>query len=124
VRGNVVNYCFLTVLLVLFSAGAFAQDATFIFVHINESIMPIERGKKYADPLHGFLYAKGLGEVTGGGSSLSETGEIQWVGVDVELVDPEKNLPLLIKKLRELGAPKGSFLEYSIKDQFQKVDIW
>lgn len=78
--------------------------------------MPIDRSKKYEDPLNDFLVARSLGEVTGGGSQLSQpnaSGQrfIEWVGVDVEVYDPEKALPLVIEKLRELGVPEGTEIE-------------
>ncbi|MDH5179029.1 MAG: hypothetical protein OEZ39_16670 [Gammaproteobacteria bacterium] len=105
------------VLSLLLFGNAQAKETTFIFAHINESIMPIQRGEKYEDPLDDFLRQKGLGEVTGGGTAQSANGKIEWVGVDIELVDIEKNLPVLIHKLKELGAPKGSFFEYTLKNK-------
>ena len=71
--------------------------------------MPIDRGARYEDPLHAYLNKKGIGEVTGGGSSLSATGSIEWVGIDIELSDPNKNIEKVARKLKELGAPSGSF---------------
>ncbi|QOT75732.1 hypothetical protein [Cupriavidus basilensis] len=84
---------------------------------INESIMPTERGKKYEDPLDAALKKAKLGEVTGGGSSLSKERKIEWVGVDVELIDLGEGLPFLKRKLIELGVPKGSTLEYQLQDK-------
>jgi len=108
----------------LFSVCVMAEKTTFVFAHINETIMPIERGNKYEDPLDSFLKGKGIGEVTGGGSLLSKSGKIEWVGVDIELQNPQKNLPVLIQKLKELGAPKGSFLEYTVDSHPKKAPIW
>ncbi len=39
-------------------------------------------------------------------------GSIDWVGVDIELVDLGDALAFTKKKLRELGVPKGSVLEF------------
>ncbi|MDE4920083.1 hypothetical protein ACUXAV_005666 [Cupriavidus metallidurans] len=61
-----------------------------------------------------------LGEVTGGGSSLSKEREIEWVGLDVDLIDLDKGLPFLKVKRIELGAPEGSTLEYQL--QGKKVE--
>lgn len=91
-----------------------------MFVRINESIMPIERGQKYEDPLDAALKKATLGEVTGGGSSLSKEREIEWVGLDVDLIDLDKGLPFLKGKRIELGAPEGSTLEYQL--QGKKVE--
>ncbi len=95
----------------------FSEQPTYLlFVKIPESVMPIERGEKYEDPLNNFLVTESLGEVTGGGSSLSHPDSngkrsIEWVGVDVEVYDPEKALPLVIKKLKEIGVPEGTKIE-------------
>ncbi len=78
----------------------------------------MERGKKYEDPLDAFLKAKGLGEVSGGGSQLSQPNaagqrSIEWVGIDVDVYDSDKALPFVIKKLKELGVPVGTVIEQS-----------
>jgi hypothetical protein len=113
-------------LFLLLSSFAYAGDEAqtlFVFAHINEAIMPIERGEKYEDPLDDFLKSRGIGEVTGGGTMQSESGEILWVGVDIEIVEPQKNITLLVHELRELGAPRGSFLEYTFMGIAQKTPI-
>ena len=96
------------------SISSAQQRPTFVFVKITESIMPLERGSKYEDPLDEALKKARVGEVTGGGSSLSKDKKIEWVGLDVELTDVPKGIPLLRKKLIELGAPKGSTMEYEL----------
>lgn len=45
----------------------------FVVVRIPESLTPLERGAKYEDPLHEALQARGLGEVSGGGTSIPWT---------------------------------------------------
>lgn len=114
----------LAIILSMFlSAASVGQETTFVFAHLNEAIMPVERGEKYEDPLDEFLRKMNIGEVTGGGSSLSESGQIEWVGVDIELANVQKNLPILIREMKILGAPEGSFLEYTIRSQLQKSVI-
>jgi hypothetical protein len=99
--------------------GSQATQKTFLlFVKIPDPVLPLERGKKYEDPLDAFLKAKGLGEVSGGGSQLSQPNaagqrSIEWVGVDVEVYDPDKALPFVIEKLKELGVPNGTVIEQS-----------
>jgi hypothetical protein len=106
----------------LFSGCLWAQPAsTFVFVKVAESIQPLDRGTKYEDPLDAALKAAKLGEVTGGGSSLSKEKKIEWVGVDIELTDVIKGVPFLRRKLFELGAPKGSTLEYELNGK--KVEL-
>jgi hypothetical protein len=111
------------VLFLLMSVIAHAGETTFIFAHINESVMPIERGAKYEDPLDAFLKSRNIGEITGGGSSLSKSGNIEWIGVDIELADPQKNITVLVQKLKDLGAPSGSYLEFTVNDKYEKVPI-
>lgn len=92
------------------------KKTVLLFVKIPDPVMPIERGEKYEDPLNEFLVAKSLGEVTGGGSQLSQPNDagqrsIKWVGVDVEVYDPEHALPFVVEKLKELGVPEGTEIE-------------
>ncbi len=99
----------------LLATVAFAQSkGTFVFVKVAESIQPVARGEKYEDPLDSALKQAKLGEVTGGGSSLTKEKQIEWVGIDVELTNLMRGIPFLQAKLRELGAPKGSTLEYEV----------
>jgi len=101
--------------------GVYAQKpaATFVFVKIQDQVLPIERGSKYEDPLDVSLRAAKLGEVTGGGSQLNKDGSIAWVGVDVDLYDLRRGVPFLIAKLRELRVPPGSTIEYT--DRGKKI---
>ncbi len=114
----------LLALLVTANFGFAQQNSTFVFVKINEAIKPIDRGNKYEDPLDNALKKAKLGEVTGGGSSLSKERKIEWVGVDVELLNIEKGIPFLKKKLVELGAPKGSTLEYQYQGKKIQVPVY
>ena len=95
--------------------GAYAQTpaATFVFVKIQDPVLPVERGSKYEDPLDASLRAARLGEVTGGGSMLNKDNSVAWVGIDVDLYDLKRGLPFLIAKLRELRVPPGSTIEYT-----------
>jgi len=75
--------------------------------------MPLERARKYEDPLNEFLVSKGLGEVSGGGTMLTKEKKIEYIGIDVDVYDPDKATPLIVKKLRELGVPTGTVIEQS-----------
>jgi hypothetical protein len=93
-------------------------STVFVFVKVPESIMPIDRGEKYEDPLDAALKREKLGEVTGGGSQLGELDSegkrnVEWVGLDVELTDLERGLPFLKKELRRLGAPAETTMEFT-----------
>ena len=111
-------------LVMLAAAGvalhsALGQDATqFVFVRIPETLQPLERAAKYEDPLNVALKKHGVGEVSGGGSQLSEPDKdgkrsIEWIGIDVDLTNFEKGLPVLKRELLRLGAPRSTVLEYS-----------
>lgn len=112
---------FLAAAIIAFFATSVAQSAAppepqstfFVFAKIQDKLMPIERGRKYEDPLNAALLNAELGEVTGGGSMQAKDGTIEWVGVDIELVDLSAALAFTKKKLRELGAPKGSVVEFT-----------
>ena len=45
-----------------------------VIARLNDRAQPIDRGERYEDPLDAFLKANGLGEVSGGGTQLLETG--------------------------------------------------
>ena len=115
---------FLVLAAFLLVASSLAQQPrTFVFVKVAESIMPIARGSKYEDPLDAALKQAKLGEVTGGGSSLSKDKKIEWVGIDVELTDVMKGIPFLRRKLIELGAPKGSTMEYKLNGKAIEMPV-
>jgi hypothetical protein len=89
-------------------------DPVFVFAHINAKAMPIDRGERFEDPLDEALKKARLGEVTGGGCGLVSTtsNEVAFVGIDIDLTDLDRGLPLVASTLEELGAPKGSRLEF------------
>ncbi len=86
--------------------------AHFVYAKILDPIGPMERGRKYADPLHEALRERDLGEVSGGGVVWTKAGQVEWVGLDLELANLQGALEFTRQRLRELGAPPGSFLEY------------
>lgn len=91
-----------------------ATESHFVYAKILDAVGPLDRGDKYEDPLQDLLDAEGLGEVTGGGTLQDKSGTILHVGIDIELTDLDRGIPLVAQKLRELGAPAGSTLEYQI----------
>jgi len=95
-----------------------SERSLFVFVRIPEPLMPLDRGRKYEDPLDLALKAAKLGEVTGGGSQLGATRAdgtrgIEWVGIDVEVQDLERGIPFVKAELLRLGAPATTVLEFS-----------
>ena len=83
-----------------------------IRARIAEHIEPIDRGDRYEDPLDAFLQERELGTVTGGGTQLTEDGEIEWADVEIELRDVDASLADVVAKLEALGAPAGSCIEF------------
>ncbi|WP_375204867.1 hypothetical protein [Hyphococcus sp.] len=89
-----------------------APQGAVITARLNAKVQPIDRGDYYEDPLTDTLQAKGLGEVTGGGTQLSEEPcgiEFCDLEISVHAAD-EETLAAIIQRLNELGAPKGSRL--------------
>jgi len=81
-----------------------------VTAQLNHLLMPMDRGERYEDPLDEALSAQGLGETSGGGTMQEQSGEIEFIDVEIDLTDLEKGVPFVIAKLEELGAPKGSIL--------------
>lgn len=87
------------------------SDKIDCYAKLNEKIMPIDRGDIYEDPLHTALENENIGAVTGGGTMQLKTGEIEYVGLDISLIDRALGVPFICKFLEEHGAPKGSELQ-------------
>lgn len=105
------------------AAKAFATRPRgyFVFARITDAILPMERGAKYHRPLEKALRSRGFGYVVGAGTQMNrERSTVAWVGLDLELADLDGALVFARDKLRELGAPAGSTLEYRVGDD-QKV---
>ncbi len=112
------------ILLLLVNSFALAQTPkTFVFVKINEPLMPTQRDAKYATPLSAQLKKERIGEITGAGSMLSKEGKLMWTGLDIELESPDTGIPALRRILTRLGAPKGSTIEYTTKGRKVEVPI-
>jgi hypothetical protein len=98
-------------------AAVASPGALFVYVKIPGGMLPIERGERFEDPLQEALQAAGVGEVSGGGTEMSAPdaqGRQRAVscGIDVDLSDSAKGLPLLRQTLVRLGVPKGTVLQY------------
>ena len=89
-----------------------------------DSVLPLERSSKYGDPLDEALKKANLGEVTGGGSLLSKEKVIEWIGLDIELVNLNGALEFAKLQLRELRVPPGSTLEYKCDGKAFNVPIY
>lgn len=84
-------------------------SGTLVIVRLNDRIQPIDRGERYEDPLQELLAKNAWGEVSGGGSQLSEDGEILFCDIELQLSETTPDvLHAITDKLESLGAPVGS----------------
>lgn len=87
-------------------------EGEIVTVRLNARLQPMHRGEHFEDPLMDVLRVLSLGEVTGGGTQLSDD-DTGVAFCDIELAMPETGetaMQALIVALEELGAPKGSKL--------------
>ena len=111
--------------------GLYLLDATassvtpkkIVFAKIRDDVSPTERTNRYEEPLDQDLRERGLGSVTGGGTMMNKQGDVMWVGLDIELVNLDSALEFTRNRLRELGAPAGSIIEYHIDGQLKTLDV-
>ncbi|MCC7247861.1 MAG: hypothetical protein IT473_04480 [Lysobacter sp.] len=90
----------------------------FIYLKIPGNIQPIERGERFEDPLQAMLEETGLGEVSGGGSSLSDADAegrrvVEFCGIDIDVDVRDAALERLRAFLPELSIPQGTELHYT-----------
>ncbi len=95
----------------------------FVFAKIYDPVQPLERGEKYEDPLYDSLEQRGIGRVSGGGTQLDKDGKIEWVSLELQLADVDGAVEFVRSRLRELGAPAGSILEFSREQEDITVSI-
>lgn len=82
-----------------------------ITASINMKLMPIDRGERFEDPLEEVLTQVRLGHVTGGGTQMLPSHEVEHCDLEIELTNlsPE-TLQTIVQALEAFGAPKGSRL--------------
>jgi hypothetical protein len=93
-----------------------------IYVYLPESLGPIDRGDRYEEPIIEELERLGLGEVSGGGSSLGDplpdgTRQIEFCGIDVDTDQVDATRDALRTLLPKLGCPAGTQLHYRADDR-------
>ena len=74
-------------------------------------------GERFADPLYIALQEHGFGRITGGNGQQNEAGQMEWISIDIQLVNLDEALAFTRRTLQELGAPPGSELEYTLDGQ-------
>jgi hypothetical protein len=98
------------------------ESPLFVYVRIPGDLDPQDRWERFANPLQQALENDNLGAVTGGGSQFSEPDEdgndfVEFCGIDVDLYDVVKGLPLLRRELVRLRVPQGTMLLYELDGQ-------
>jgi len=84
-------------------------EPKYIVVNLNARIQPMHRGEIFEDPLHEIISAKGLGEVSGGGTLQAQSGEIENCDIEIQVANTDQETINVIKRaLEDIGAPKGS----------------
>jgi hypothetical protein len=89
----------------------------FIYVYLPAAIQPLERGRRFEDPLDEELKRLKIGSVSGGGTQLGEerpdgTRAIESCGIDVDADHLAPVLAHLRERLPALGCPDGTQLQY------------
>ena len=110
---------FLCVCLNLFTVEAqqlrivetYKKSQAVLFIKIPDPVTPQERIQKYEKPLNDYLLENDLGEIAGSGTFLTADRKIDYVGIDIDIYDQEKALPLIIQKLKDLNVPQGTVIE-------------
>ena len=74
------------------------------YAKLNARLRPMDRGGLYEDPLQEALEADGFAEVVGGGTMLQESGEVDYCGIDIDLRDVERGVPMICATLDALAA--------------------
>ncbi|GAA4829399.1 hypothetical protein GCM10023310_02900 [Paenibacillus vulneris] len=93
-------------------------------IQLNDKIMPVDRAGLYEDPLDEFLCSNNYGEIIGGGTMQSQSGEILFCDIEIQLHsgnDREMIICKVIGILEAAGAPKGSHL--MIEDSDERIDF-
>lgn len=95
------------------------DNPLFVYIRIPGDLDPQDRWDRFADPLQEALEKDAVGTVTGGGTQFSEPDEdgndfVEFCGIDVDLYDAVKGLPLLRRELVRLRVPPGTALLYEL----------
>ncbi|MCM1187533.1 MAG: hypothetical protein NC251_07790 [Lachnoclostridium sp.] len=81
-----------------------------LVLHLNARFQPKHRFE-LEDALQEIFQENKAGEITGGGTSLKENGEIDSCDIEIDFSDGEKSVEWLVGLLNTIGIPKGSVLQ-------------
>lgn len=80
-----------------------------LILHLNARFQPKHRFE-LEDALQEIFQKNNAGEITGGGTSLKENGEIDSCDIEIDFSGAQKSLEWLVNLLNTIGIPKGSVL--------------
>lgn len=87
-----------------------SNDRLSATVRIWEPILPVDRGERYELPLESLFDETGRGQMTGAGTQLTDTKEIDFVELELDLDDDDDVIDDVLRVLEEHGAPRHSRL--------------
>ncbi|NRB67658.1 MAG: hypothetical protein HRU48_09840 [Vibrio sp.] len=87
-------------------------EPEYIVATINARIQPMHRAEIYEDPLDEILSKNSIGEVYGGGTLQSQSGEIEHCDVVIQVNNSSREtIEVIRSSLENIGIPKGSKLK-------------
>ena len=82
-----------------------------VVVRLSDRAQPVDREGLYEEPLEDLLDEREWGEVTGGGTQLRDSGEIEACDIELQLTRcDDEVLDAIVAELEAAGAPRGSEL--------------
>lgn len=100
------------------------ETKEFIVAQLNARLQPMHRGEFFEDSLNEYLKKHGIGEVSGGGTLQSQSGEIEYCDIEIEVNNSrEETVKTIIHHLELLGAPKGSKLKIEAENREQPFGV-
>ena len=88
-----------------------APASSYLIAQLNARLQPMHRGELFEDPLDDALQQLGVGSVTGGGTQMSDSGEVAHCDIEIKVAAlDEHTVHAVISCLERLGAPIGSQL--------------
>jgi hypothetical protein len=98
------------------------SNPLFVYIKIPADFGPVERGEIFEDPLQAALEKNGLGEITGGGSQLSDADDeghraIEFCGIDLNLYGGTTAIEFLRQELVRLQVPPGTLMIYELEER-------
>ena len=94
-----------------------AVEPQFIVVTLNARVQPMHRGEIFEDPLETILAKDSKGQISGGGTLQSQSGEIESCDIEIQVEHSDASTVDHIKQaLERIGVPKGSKISVEATD--------